>query len=103
MSLFLMVISLNALIEFNHNRTITIIAWFAPEIPARYGPKEFNNLPGLILELYDTHHNFYAESVQFLKNPPKITPFKGDLITEEEYRTRIHSNLDNFKKSIKRD
>jgi len=81
----------------------TIIAWFAPEIPAQFGPKEFNNLPGLILELYDTHHNFYAESVKFLKNPPKITPFKGDLITEEEYKTRIHSNLNNFKKSIKRD
>lgn len=34
------------------------IAWFAPDIPIMEGPYKFNNLPGLILEVYDTKGNY---------------------------------------------
>ncbi len=35
------------------------IAWFAISIPISSGPYTFNNLPGLILELYDDQKNFH--------------------------------------------
>ncbi len=79
-----------------------IIAWFAPEIPARFGPKEFNNLPGLILELQDTHHTLYLDTIKFLKKAPKIKPFKGDIITEEAYLKISRQNLNNFRDRIKK-
>lgn len=79
-----------------------IIAWFAPEIPARFGPKEFNSLPGLILELKDTHHTFFVDNIRFLKKPPKINPFKGKTITEEAYLSIVKENLGAFRRSIKK-
>ncbi len=35
------------------------VAWFAPAIPIPLGPYVFSGLPGLIMELYDTRHNFH--------------------------------------------
>ncbi len=35
------------------------IAWFAKEIPVPFGPWKFKNLPGLILEIYDTENVFH--------------------------------------------
>lgn len=32
---------------FNH----PVVAWFCPDLPYKYGPNGYNNLPGLILEL----------------------------------------------------
>lgn len=79
-----------------------IEAWFAPEIPVRFGPKEFNNLPGLILELKDSHHTIYVESINFLNKAPKIKPFKGDIITEETYLKVTEENLGFFRSSIQK-
>ena len=78
-----------------------IVAWFAPEIPVRFGPKEYNNLPGLILELHDTHHTFFVDDIKFLKRPTKIIPFKGNILTEEEYLDISNRNLKAFRESIK--
>ena len=64
-----------------------IIAWYAPKIPVSFGPKQFIGLPGLILELKDTHYTFYAAEIElFPKEKPVIKIFKGKIITEEKYR-----------------
>ncbi|HJY12372.1 MAG TPA: GLPGLI family protein, partial [Flavobacterium sp.] len=46
------------------NITIPITAWFAPELPYRYGPKEYYGLPGLILELHERYSVFLATEVK---------------------------------------
>ena len=79
-----------------------IEAWFAPELPGRFGPKEFSGLPGIVLELKDTHYTFYVEKIEFLNTTPKIKPFKGKVVTESEYLEIIQKNLTNFKERIKK-
>lgn len=48
----------------------TFEAWYTEEIPIPEGPYKFANLPGLILELYDTqkHHYFVATQIERKKN-----------------------------------
>lgn len=76
-----------------------IIAWYAPEISVPFGPKQFNSLPGLILELKDTHNTFYAEKIElYPKEKIIIKPFKGAIISEEKYNEKIEENLKGFMK-----
>jgi Protein of unknown function (Porph_ging). len=42
-------------------------AWFTFEIPISEGPWKFNGLPGLIIRLNDTQHNYEFELVEFKK------------------------------------
>ncbi len=77
--------------EFNFE----IVAWYAPEIPVKLGPKEYHNLPGLILELKDTHYTFYAEKIQIMpKEKVRIKPIEGNTITEDEYKIKIKKSID---------
>ena len=77
--------------------TFEIIAWFAPEIPVPFGPKQFIGLPGLILELKDTHYTFYVDKIElFTKEKPIIKPFKGKIISEEKYKERIREMMGGF-------
>ena len=41
-----------------------IEAWYTPELPVPFGPVEFNSLPGLILELKDTHYTFLVSNIK---------------------------------------
>lgn len=69
------------------NRTINITAWYAPDIMASYGPKEYSGLPGLILELSEGKFFFSATKVRLnLKREVSLRiPSKGKKITLEEY------------------
>jgi GLPGLI family protein len=44
-------------------KNVTIITWFAPSLPYGYGPKDYNNLPGLILELTEKETTYYASKI----------------------------------------
>lgn len=64
-------------------------AWFAPDIPIIDGPYKFSNLPGLILEVYDTkkYYRFWAES--FFSIPQQDAVFddaKYESITHKQYK-----------------
>lgn len=73
---------------FNH----PVTAWFCPDLPYKYGPNGYGNLPGLILELQVRNAvygvkkiNFYSEenfSFDELKNIKTLTQQEVDEILE---------------------
>ena len=67
--------------------TVPVIAWFAPSLPYRYGPKQYYGLPGLILELHESSSVFLATEIKIGgEKQIKIEFPKGKVITEEEYK-----------------
>ena len=55
-----------------HWRGRDFMAWFAPDIPVRFGPWKFGGLPGLILKLQDTAGVYCFEAVQISSKPYPI-------------------------------
>lgn len=67
-----------------------IVAWYCPQLPGQFGPKNHNSLPGLILELKDTHFTFHAEEIEIREAEPlDIKPLNGKVLTEKEYSDKI--------------
>ncbi|MGJ8548198.1 GLPGLI family protein [Winogradskyella wichelsiae] len=63
----------------------TITAWFSKMIPLPYGPKIYNSLPGLVLEVHEPNAIIYAENIKILEKPIKIDiPSKDELISAED-------------------
>ena len=64
-----------------------IIAWYTLQIPFNYGPKEYNGLPGLILELQQDKLLLKALKINlFSKKKLDIKkPTKGERVTLKEY------------------
>jgi GLPGLI family protein len=66
------------------------IVWYAPEIPFRYGPRDFIGFPGLVLKLADGKIIYTLRNVKLSKIPEKIVkPLKGKKVSEEEYEKII--------------
>ncbi len=62
-------------------------AWYTKEIPVTHGPKGFNGLPGLILEIEDVIYLWKAIKIDF-ESPEAndiVEPVEGDLMTNEEF------------------
>lgn len=72
-------------------KTRTITAWFAPSLPYSYGPKNYNGLPGLILELQDWNTTFLATEISLSDEIIDIKFPQGKTITDEEYRKAMSS------------
>ncbi|APG65789.1 MULTISPECIES: GLPGLI family protein [Tenacibaculum] len=72
---------------FKHNFT----AWYAPQLPYKFGPAGYGNLPGLIIELQGEKATYGVKKIQFYETVekskknrmPKLKNKK--LITEEKF------------------
>jgi GLPGLI family protein len=70
--------------------TKQIVAWFAPSLPFSFGPKQFNGLPGLILELTDGNITLYANKIEFKEpNQLVINLPKGKVISVSDYIKKL--------------
>lgn len=76
-------------------------AWFTSEIPVASGPWKLGGLPGLILKVWDSKHEYQFEAT-FIENKPKYSPMikfiKGRYVTTSRERinealVRIHRDL----------
>jgi GLPGLI family protein len=70
-----------------------IIAWFAPQLPYPYGPKNFHGLLGLILELHENKTVYSAKNIELIRDDQKIYFPKGKTISKEEYEKKLESSL----------
>lgn len=68
-------------------------AWYATEIKSKCGPDNYNNLPGLILEMRksfktvpDQYMTYKLESIQLDISLKFTEPNKGKLINQEEFK-----------------
>lgn len=77
-------------------------AWYCPAIPVRNGPKEFGDLPGLILELQDDKITYLASKIE-LDTKMKVTlkEVNNKLITENEFYEIIKISDDNTAATVK--
>ncbi|CAM4076039.1 GLPGLI family protein [Flavobacterium antarcticum] len=80
---------------FNH----PVIAWYCPELPYRYGPNGYSNLPGLILELQVRNVIFGAKKIDLNSNINFDLSFLQNVktISLEAYNKQLEQNAENFK------
>jgi GLPGLI family protein len=61
-------------------------AWFCPDLPFSFGPKQHLGLPGLILELTSNNILYGLKSLELNKNTEELSILQGAIfITEDEY------------------
>jgi|26BtaG_2_1085354.scaffolds.fasta_scaffold00004_3 GLPGLI family protein len=85
-----------------------IIAWYTPQIPVKNGPKNYEGLPGLILELQDGNLKFLCTKI--VLNPEEkvvITkPTKGKKVNQKEFKAIVDKKneemMENFKSQKRR-
>ena len=75
--------------------TVSVEAWFAPEIPAPFGPDNYGGLPGLILMLsIDDGSKLYEATSITLDTEIEITvPDKGRPVTQEEFEKIVQDRM----------
>tara|TARA_R110002033_G_scaffold77734_1_gene129229 strand:- start:821 stop:1576 length:756 start_codon:yes stop_codon:yes gene_type:complete len=68
-------------------KKINVVAWYCPQIPVSFGPKEYNGLPGLILELDNS--SMYYRATKLILNPKEKViikkPTKGIRVSQKEF------------------
>jgi GLPGLI family protein len=70
---------------FKHSLT----AWYTPQLPYKFGPAGYGNLPGLIIELQGDRFTYGVKKIEFYDDESKKNEMpklkKKKLITEEEF------------------
>lgn len=64
-----------------------ITAWYSPQIPYNFGPKDYNGLPGLILQLQEDNLLITAKKIT-IQSTNQISiekPTKGEKVTQQEF------------------
>jgi len=66
-------------------REITV--WYAPDLPAYFGPQGYGGLPGLILKKCQSGKCFVASKI--VKESNEIIMPKGELLSREKYQQKL--------------
>lgn len=70
-----------------NTETIFVTAWYTTQIPVSFGPREYDGLPGLILEINDGSETLICSKI--VLNPKKEIhvnePQKGKVVTQEKH------------------
>ena len=76
--------------------SVTVEAWFTPQIPVSVGPEAYGGLPGLILVLTDGQRSFVAQEVALgpLPDGALAPPERGRAVTREEYGRIVREKMD---------
>lgn len=73
----------------NVKDTISVTAWFTPEIPVSHGPSNYYGLPGLILELQNQGSTLICDRIELNPSADPVAieqPKKGKVVSKEEFR-----------------
>lgn len=78
-------------------RIYTVSAWFCPEVPIPFGPKEFRELPGLIFELHDDKVSYNLDKIED-KYEKVIFDLKkkSRFITQEDFEKIVLEKREDF-------
>lgn len=80
-------------------KSITVTAWYTPQIPVSHGPELFQGLPGLILEVNDGSQTIVCSKIVI--NPEKSIdldePKKGKEVSQEEYDIIVEEKMEEMK------
>lgn len=89
-------ITLHKAILYFRGRNYT--AWYAIDYPIQVGPWKFNNLPGLVFEIYDEDKRYHWALQKIEINKFKILPFQYDINraneTIQSYQKKYYAELD---------
>lgn len=76
-----------------------VTAWFTTDIPISFGPKNYNGLPGLVLEVNSGLMKIKATKIELNSNKKlKIIMPKGEIITNDEAELIFKKMLENRRK-----
>lgn len=91
---------LKATLEYKGNR---YIAWFTRDIPTTFGPFEFGQLLGLILELYSEDRKLYLAATKVVypfKQTMDAPPSHAGYISNSQYEELLQKYQDSITSSI---
>lgn len=82
--------------------TVSVVAWFTPEIPVPAGPDYQGQLPGLILELITNNglSTYRAVELSTKVNAAKIREPKGKKITQAEFTRERDKMMEEMRKNM---
>lgn len=78
--------------RYGENKINKIVAWFAPNLPYRIGPKYFCGLPGLILEVTEYDNSYLASNIELIDKEIDLKFPKGKIVTKEDYDKKLESS-----------
>ena len=88
-----------SLFKMEEPKDKVIIAWYTPEIPVSFGPKNYWGLPGLILEINEEESIILCSKVTLgNKEKSKIkVPNTGDKVTQKKFDEIEKKKMDSMK------
>ncbi len=88
-----------SLFKMEEPKDKTIVAWYTPEIPVSFGPKNYWGLPGLILEINEEETIILCSKVALnTKEKSKIkVPNSGDKVTQKQFDEIQKKKMDSMK------